>query len=363
MEDRAVQFYVGFMMVAAMLVGAILLVLIGEWPTFARRTYPVHVRFDEAPRVTADTPVRKSGLLIGYVEEVTFAEDDPSRPDDHGVVARLAIFRDVKVRRGELFQVDATLLGDATIQVVPGARVDLEADYLAPGDYVADGRVRPDAFEALENLQRELPQIVDRVGGAADRLGLLAEDLSRLLRGNEPQLSRIVQKTEQAIDSFHSAMDGADSLFNDPQLREDLQRTFAETPRILAETRDTLTAMRRTLELADTNLESLQNFTVPLGERGETIVSQVEDATEQINILLSEVTDLVRGVRNPDGTVGLLLRRPDVYHSVNRAAANIAELTEQLKPILYDLRVFSDKISRHPGIIVREAIQPRSGIK
>jgi phospholipid/cholesterol/gamma-HCH transport system substrate-binding protein len=49
---------------------------------------------------------------------------------------------------------------------------------------------------------------------------------------------------------------------------------------------------------------------------------------------------------------------------MNRAAKNIDELTRQLKPILDDARVFSDKIARHPESLgVRGVIDRKPGIK
>ena len=43
---------------------------------------------------------------------------------------------------------------------------------------------------------------------------------------------------------------------------------------------------------------------------------------------------------------------------------NVDELTRDLKPILYDVRDFTDKISRHPELLgVRGAIKKDAGLK
>ncbi len=52
-----------------------------------------------------------------------------------------------------------------------------------------------------------------------------------------------------------------------------------------------------------------------------------------------------------------------LYDRLNRAAKNIEEVSRELKPIIDDARVFSDKIARHPGVIVRDAMKPGVGIK
>ena len=46
------------------------------------------------------------------------------------------------------------------------------------------------------------------------------------------------------------------------------------------------------------------------------------------------------------------------------AATNVEQITNDLKPIVADARVFTDKIARHPEVLgVRGAIKPSSGIK
>jgi len=58
------------------------------------------------------------------------------------------------------------------------------------------------------------------------------------------------------------------------------------------------------------------------------------------------------------------MRNPELYQHLNAAATNIERLTRDLKPILADVRVFSDKIARHPESLgVRGAIQRNPGIK
>jgi phospholipid/cholesterol/gamma-HCH transport system substrate-binding protein len=54
---------------------------------------------------------------------------------------------------------------------------------------------------------------------------------------------------------------------------------------------------------------------------------------------------------------------PDIYNELNAAAANVNELTKRLRPIVEDVRIFTDKLARRPGIILRDAVKPGSGTK
>ena len=66
------QFRVGVMIFATLLITGILVAMFGRLPSLFHGKYKVHVVFEEAPGVTVYTPVRKSGIRIGQVTKVEF---------------------------------------------------------------------------------------------------------------------------------------------------------------------------------------------------------------------------------------------------------------------------------------------------
>jgi phospholipid/cholesterol/gamma-HCH transport system substrate-binding protein len=59
-----------------------------------------------------------------------------------------------------------------------------------------------------------------------------------------------------------------------------------------------------------------------------------------------------------------LINDPQLYQHLNRAAKNIDDITRELKPIKDDLRIFTDKIARHPEDLgARGLIINKPGIK
>jgi ABC-type transporter Mla subunit MlaD len=73
MDERALQFRVGFMVLAALISAAILAAIFGNLPSLGLGSKTIDVRFPEAPGATVGTPVRKSGILIGRVTGIRFA--------------------------------------------------------------------------------------------------------------------------------------------------------------------------------------------------------------------------------------------------------------------------------------------------
>ena len=82
---------------------------------------------------------------------------------------------------------------------------------------------------------------------------------------------------------------------------------------------------------------------------------------------IGEITGLMKSVigriENGDGTLGAMMNDRELYNRLNRAARNIDELTQKMIPIVDDARVISDRVARHPGVIIRDAIKPGPGIK
>lgn len=54
----------------------------------------------------------------------------------------------------------------------------------------------------------------------------------------------------------------------------------------------------------------------------------------------------------------------ELYNRINRLVENVDGLTRDLKPVIHNVEVFSDKIARHPSVLgVGGAIRKDSGLK
>jgi phospholipid/cholesterol/gamma-HCH transport system substrate-binding protein len=132
----------------------------------------------------------------------------------------------------------------------------------------------------------------------------------------------------------------------------------------LDEGRNTIASIRTTVEGVDRNLRNLEGLTGPLGERGGEIVERVDRSVARLDELLGIMSDFGRKLNSGQGTFGKLMSDTELYDSLNATVKNIECLSRELKPIISDVRVFSDRIARHPEILgVRGAIQKSPGTK
>lgn len=116
----------------------------------------------------------------------------------------------------------------------------------------------------------------------------------------------------------------------------------------------------KTLSSLERTFENVEKFTEPLGERGGDLVEQVLVSLANLDNAVREIQGVGRMINQSDGTIRKLFEDDELYFDVLRTVENIEMASSRLRPILDDVRVFTDKIARDPRQLgVRGAIQNR----
>lgn len=355
MNDRMMQFRVGVVVLATAIIAGILIVLFGDLPSLVQATYPLKMSFADARGVSNGTPVRKNGILVGRVADVEL--------DEKGGVSVVAdIDSYVPIYKDEQPRIATTLLGDAEIQLVPG-RVVPPRQRIAPEEVLV-GAVSRDPFEVFATLEPKLGSALESLTQASESVTKLSANLDRLLLGEDDTFAKMVAKTEKALDAFSLAMDNINDVMGDANARANLKETLNGLPAVMNDLRTTVQGIGTTVDTADRNLRNLEGLTRPLGERGEGMVAQVDKTIGRLDEVLQQAVFFTRALNESEGTLGKLVRDPKVYDDLAQAAANVNNLTKELRPIVDDVRVFTDKIARHPEQLgVRGALDRRPGLK
>lgn len=364
MDERSMQFKLGVFTLAAIFITGILVVIFGDWSAvFRSDTYTLFISFPEAPGIARDTPVRRNGILIGRVVDVEFVD-----VEDAGVLVSIEVQRSYNgkplvLRRNEVCQIKGGLLGDTVLQFAPSGDKSLPRDAIEDGD-VLRGVVLSDPLTVVSNLEGSIGEMIRSVSNTSDQLGLLAQRVNNVLDANDEQFTRIVSKLEETVTDIDTTVDTFNDIIGDPQLKSDLKAALSELPETVTAARRTIEKFNTTLVSAEENLKNLQGLTGPLGKRGATLVANIEEATGKFNDVLEELSYFSEAINDPNGSVGKLLNNPELYDELRETVSNIKTITREVRPILGDVREFSDKIARHPEQLgVRGALNRSSGIK
>lgn len=357
MDERVIQFRIGVMVLASIIIAAILVVMFGEGPRFLKPTYTVKIKVSDAPGVTPKTPIRKAGILIGRVTTVELDEEAG------GAIITAEIDADRRLGANEICRISPSLLGDSQLNfVLPEGRPRSD-ESLQDGDVVA-GAVSKDPVQVISDLQMSMSEAIGSVSRTSEDLRQVIHQIGGLLEGNEDRINSIVAKADTSLDIIQEAVTNVNDVISDPELRVRLKEALAEAPELFRQTKDTLHRMNGTIALVDKNLKNMEGFTEPLGERGKSIMDEVDRAADKLDRLMGELLVFSESLNRGEGSLAQLIHNPDLYQNLNRAASNIEAMSEELRPIIWNARVFSDKIARHPEILgVRGALQRNAGTK
>src|SRR5262245_11808421 len=349
MDDRVLRLRVGVVVLAAAMITAFLVARFGDLPLLGTQTYTIYVRFPRAPGVSVGTPVRISGVQIGKVSDIQLIDPSGVRVETEIESGRTVLDCYTCIITS------ASVLGDSVIEFVPPRQIPQGARRVEDRTEIVNGIVASSPLEAINTLEPNITAALTSVRNAGDEFATAARMFNNGIGNNQDQLPRGAQKAERALDQFGVAMVNLNQIFDDPQMRADLRKSLQELPGTLNEVRATLgkaneafDGFKNVSDRATRNLQNLENLTKPLGERGQQIVDNLDGSLANINELLEQLVAFTEGLNSRQGPLGRILHDDALYLRLERTLTNVEQLSSQLKPILSDVRVFTDKIARDP---------------
>ncbi len=354
MNERVLQFRVGVFVLAAILVAVILmLAFVGSNPLF-KGGFTINVRFSDAPGVTRGTPVRKAGIRIGQVRSVTLGNNDQE------VDVLVDIEGGHEIYSNEQCVVRTSLLGDAYLDWVKNPNYHGVPTVL-PRNQVVVGVV------PQEITSSSVADLNTQAKIALNSIRVAADDIHALVGENKAEIKGLVTQTTDTMGALQQSLTAAKIILDDlgdPKLRKQINDTVEGLSRSASKMDAAFSKMDVTFDLVNKDLEDIRGLTKPLGEHGETIVGEASASIHKLNLLSENLLRFSQQAEDPNGSLGALLHDRELYNRINRLVENVDGLTRDLKPVIHNVEVFSDKIARHPSVLgVGGAIRKDSGLK
>lgn len=387
MDENLLRLRVGLLVVMAIIILVILILLNSEgWVS----QYDVVLKPGSAPGVTIGTPVRKNGILIGRVKDVT-------TEDDH-VRLVLGVNEKESIYSNEVASIGAeSFLGDAGIEILPLPR-DQRGARVSFGDSISRVTVKRNPMEVVDmalDLEVEMFKTLQTVRDAGEHVSSagagidqLAQTFNMALTSEDSDLKMLLtdlrkasSKASSSLDNFNRIFENLNDIVGDPKLKDKTNEVFDSLSAVFREVRTTVADTRKTInsfggvsKRANRNLDSLSTFTDALKDNGPEILEQVNSSLKNVDKLLSQAKGfsgalerMEKAFSNEDGTIGKLLNDSAIYDSVRETvdnardvSAQVKELSIKLEPMARDLRTFADGIARDPGALgLRGALDRR----
>ncbi len=243
-----------------------------------------YVKFKDVSGLSASSPIYANGYRVGVVEDIIY---DYSNHGD--IVAVVGINQDMRVPRGSYAEIASDLLGNIKLELKLGPD---PADILAAGDTITGGLqagIMGQASEMLPQVQMLLP-----------KLDSILVSVNTLLAS--PALSNSLQHIDQ--------------------LTGNLTTTTNDLNRLTASLNQQVPSILRN---ADSTLANTSHLTASLNEMDLAATLQKADQT------LRHVEEMTAKLNSNEGTLGLLMRDPELYNNLNATMMHADSLMIDLK--------------------------------
>ncbi len=363
MNERVMQFRIGMFVIVAGLVLTMLIVWFGESPALLRDQVFLRARYADAPGVLEGVAVRKSGIRVGEVAAIQF-DHRPNQPD--GVLVTMAIEHRYAIREGSVPRLSRSLIGDVTIDLLPGTgQADLQLGRTPADAPIVEGEVATDPSKVLAAAT----QAFDMVGDTLKTINEAAAGLAKLSK-NAEHIDDFLKTWTRTGQDVSAASQGIDQFLKTNE--HDLRTTIANLKKVAENLNNTLTP--ETQDSLKTGIARLSSATARLDAQLADVGPLLKDLGSPVNHapttdfgqsvrrfnrvvadleLLSATLRNRKGTLNTDGSIQKLLTQPDLYDNFNTMALNASQALSQLKVVLTSFRTFAERVSRDPSAISR----------
>lgn len=282
----------------ALVVAALLFVLglryFQDLPLFDT-TDSYYTLVDNAAGLSAGSAVRVSGVPVGAVRRIRYA------PDERQVRIDFYVEKTVDIPQGSRIAISGlSQLGDVKMDLALGPQTN---------DLIAQGELVPSEEEdVFGDLAERAPSLINRTDTVLVGLDRVLSGVSRQLDQPDSDLRRTLQSLEET------------STTVDRLLETEQQRLAATLDSVAVLTG----SLNRLATTGEENLDLTLNDARQLIQRLERNLDAVESSTDRLDAILSKV-------ENGEGTLGLLVNDPALYHRMDSTLTQVNSLMEDFQ--------------------------------
>lgn len=259
-----------------------------------------YVAFDDISGLSASSPVYAAGYKVGVVKDIAY---------DYGrggaIIAAIGLDKQMRLPEGSTAEIESDMLGNIKVNLIMG---DNPLESIAPGDTITgnkDAGMLGKAAEMIPSVEKMLP-----------KLDSIMASLNTIL-------------ADPAITG---------SLHNVDRITADLTVTTKELNRLVANVNANVPGM---MTKANSILDNTDNLTRKLNDVDVATTMAKVDAT------LDNVQKMTAKLNSNEGTLGLLMRDPELYR-------NLTATMRDADSLMIDLR-------QHPKRYVHFSLFGRKG--
>jgi phospholipid/cholesterol/gamma-HCH transport system substrate-binding protein len=296
---------------------AVMMFLFGELSHVGEKFYSFSMRLDTAGGLSPSGAVSVNGLRVGNVVSIRPA---PEPTDGVDMVVRLR--EQAKLTKRFTVLIERSFVGETVLELTPAPSDETLGP---PGLVQAGDHFERTADTSLGQLAKRLEKPLDTLTRSAARfdevattyndVGKRINDLleprtpDQVAAGAPPNIASVVTRIDASVAS-------ANQWLGDADLR--------------AQTKDAVSHMSTLVQKGESAADAWAQAATHIDEEAARAGRQLEQASAELTTTLraigqtsAEVNNILAATSSGQGTLGLLLRNPDLYRSLNDAATRL----------------------------------------
>jgi len=243
-----------------------------------------YIKFKNISGLSASNPIYADGYQVGVVKDINYDYQNSGN-----VIVEFTVDHDLRIPKGSSAVIESDLMGNVKMNLLlannPRQRVE-------PGDTLS-GTLSEGMMGAVTRMVPVLEQTVSKVDSLLDNLNRITDDPAIVA-----------------------------SLHNVQTITGDLTVSTRELNRLLSQTNRALPQM---VGKANGVLDNTNRLTANLAD------VDVAGTMAKVDQTLANVQEFTNALNNREGTLGLLLHDPGLYHNLNSTMSHADSLVIDLK--------------------------------
>ena len=334
MNEQRMQFAIGIVTLIAGFALAAIIIWFGEFQFAFESTRTYYVLFKDAAGAEVGVPVRRAGIRIGEVRDVQYSDEYSL------VVVTLSVESRYELRKGDEPTIQRSLFGDSFVDVKTPADLQGKPDRpLIANDATIEGKSPLDPTQTIEEATTLVPNtnktMVD-LQRASKTWNDVGERTNRLLRENERKLNQILEETLDSTERLSVTLESVNNML-DPKTQENfrvvmknLRDRSDEMKPLMDQSTKAIEQIGNTTAKLDEVAGNLKTATKPIAERSESLVKNLDESAQSLNLLLADLRVMTDNFKKQDGTLQRLMKDPAIYQNLDDASVllvtNLIEL-------------------------------------
>lgn len=312
----------------------VMLFLFGELQGRLKRTMEVTLRVESSTGLSDASAVTVNGVRVGRVAGTRAVFDEAGVFT--GVEIRISLESGMPIPEPSSVLIDRSLVGEGTLQLDVPVGKALQGRVLANGMRVpADDAAPPLRVETTlgrlaDSVTGAVREPLGRFGSTAEKIEKLAdtytavgEQLHQLLAadaGDGPNIRSVVARVDTVLAGAEKWLAQDDLL---AKARESLDRL-----------NQSLTDAKALAEAWTKTAETLDHQAQSLGAEAKVAREQMTQTLARVDTAVEELARIGSSVNAGEGSLGQLVKNPDLYRSAQDAAQRLDAALVELKLLL-----------------------------